>query len=273
MQSVRKMVRAVPWTSEAWVTYYEGNARNLLPLPWHLGPELTDVEKNTLAASLQDFQLGETSEGHCLRQRAQAHARATNDPAYCEAIAWFIREEQRHASVLGDFLRAAEIPLSQHTWLDAAFRWLRHRAGLELLLCVLVTAEIIGKIYYRAVLRGSRSRLLRAICTQLLRDEVRHLRFQRERLALLRRQRSSWKLWLTLALQRWFYRGTCLVVWIKHRRALRTGGLCWRSYRRQCRQEWRTLAEQSQPAFYDLSAIPPVLEPSAPRAGMESLWQ
>ena len=264
MRSVRKMLRAVPWTSEAWVAYYEANARNLLRLPWERGAALTANEKTALAASLRDFQLGESSDGRYLRERAAVYAQKVADPAYEEAIAWFIREEQRHSGTLADFLRAAEIALAEHTRLDAAFRWLRHRAGLEFFICVLLTAEMIGKTYYRAVLRASDSPLLRGICTQLLRDEVRHLRFHRERLALMRRRRPRWKLWLTSAVHRLFFKGTSLAVWLRHGCAFRAGGVGFLAYWRQGHEEWQAHQRQSDPASYDFVSAPSMIDPSRP---------
>src|SRR5262245_4705071 len=125
MRSFRKIPRAVPWTSAEWVAYYRENARRLLPLPWARGAELSDAQKDTLSASLQDFQLGESSEGLQLLDRAKAHAQAIDDPAYVEAIRSFIGEEQRHAATLARFLDAAGIPRRGHTRLDTAFRWFR----------------------------------------------------------------------------------------------------------------------------------------------------
>src|SRR5262245_36323231 len=257
MRSIRKTVRALPWTSEAWIAYFENNHRNLLRLPWERGADWTPDEQAALVASLRDFQLGESSEGNHLRARAEAYASATGDLAYAEAIAWFIREEQRHSATLAEFLRAAGIPLAQHTWLDGAFRWFRHRAGLELFLCVLLTAEMIGKIYYRAVHQATGSILLRGICRQLLRDEVQHLRFHRQRLVLMRRRRASWKLWLTSAAHRLFYKGTCLAVWLKHRRAFRAGRMGFFHYWRLCHAEWLDHRRQSAPDSYDASRAMP----------------
>lgn len=256
MPSVRKIVRAAPWRSDSWVAYFERNSRSLLPLPWQRGPEWTEAEKAALVASLQDFQLGESSDGRHLQARAEAYAALRGDPAYAEAMAWFIREEQRHAAVLADFLSAARVPLRQRTCLDIVFRWLRRRAGLELFLCVLLTAEMVGKIYYGAVWRASGSALLRAICRQLLRDEMQHLRFHCERLALLRRQRWRCLIGLAFAMQRCFFAGTSLAVWFRHRRAFRAGGLGYFAYRRACRAEWRRIRRQSDPSFYDLARQP-----------------
>jgi hypothetical protein len=97
--------KQVPWSSAQWVAYYQHNAAHLLSLPWECGHGLAPAEREALAASLQDFQLGESSEGRFLQDRAEAHAHATNDPVYAAAVACFIREEQRHAAVLGQFNR------------------------------------------------------------------------------------------------------------------------------------------------------------------------
>src|SRR5215468_10339104 len=87
-----------------WRDYYQANARLLLALPWERGAELTAAERDAVAASLQDFQLGESSEGRNLLRRAEQYAERADDPEYVEAMQLFVREEQRHARVLGRFL-------------------------------------------------------------------------------------------------------------------------------------------------------------------------
>src|SRR5437763_14423701 len=218
-------VRAAPWTSGQWCYYYHRNAERLLPLPWRRGAELTDAEREAVAASIQDFQLGESSEGHNLLRRAAQHAERADDPDYVEAMQLFVREEQRHARMLGRFLHLAGIEPLKRSRLDTAFRLLRRLAGLVLSITVLLTAETIGKVYYRALRRATGSTLLRRLCEQLLRDEVRHMRFHAERLALVRRGRARWRVGLAHAWHRLLFGATCLLVWGKHRRALRAGGL------------------------------------------------
>jgi hypothetical protein len=246
-------VRAKPWSSRQWVAYYRANAQNLLSLPWKEGAGLTDSERAAVASSIQDFQLGESSEGRNLLQRAREHAAAEYDAAYGHAMQLFIREEQRHARDLGSFLMLADIPLVEHTKLDTIFRRLRRLAGLEQMLMVLLTAETIGKVYYKALRAATGSVLLKKICDQLLRDEVRHMRFHAERLARLRRHRSGWRLRLTLAWQRLLFGGSCIVVWAKHRSAFRAGGLGYRAYWRECWREMNRLQAQMDPARYDFA--------------------
>lgn len=118
----------------------------------------------------------------------------------------------------------AGIPRASHSWPDAVFRWLRKRAGLELSVTVLVTAEIIAQVYYAALREATSSIVLRTLCDQILRDELKHVQFQCERLAILRSRRRSWLTSVQQTAHRFFLAGTILVVWRQHRHALRAGG-------------------------------------------------
>src|ERR1041384_6157916 len=50
-------------SSLEWRRYYEEDARRLLAIPWHVGPDLTPDEAADIAQSLKEFQAGESSEG------------------------------------------------------------------------------------------------------------------------------------------------------------------------------------------------------------------
>jgi hypothetical protein len=149
----------------------------------------------------------------------------------------------------------AGIPRIGHTWPDAVFRWLRHRAGLELSISVLVTAEIIAKVYYIALRDATASAVLRRLCEQILSDEVQHVRFQCERLAIIRARRSKPTIWLRGAVQRWFFGGTTWVVWWKHRHALRAGGFSLRGFKRAARREMSAAVYLMNPANYSSGPV------------------
>ena len=97
-------------------------------------------------------------------------------------------------------------------WVDTVFRRLRNLAGLEVSVGVLLTAEIIAKVYYAALGKATRSQMLGRICERILRDEEAHVRFQAERLAILRRDRPEFGMKLTRLLHRALFFGACLVV-------------------------------------------------------------
>jgi hypothetical protein len=162
----------------------------------------------------------------------------------------FIAEENRHAQELGRFLDLAGIPRVGASWPDTVFRILRRRAGLELSIVVLVTAEIIAKVYYAALRDATGSPVLRRLCEQILRDERHHVHFQSQRVALLRAQRSRPSIRVRVALHRFLLAGTCVVVWRKHGRAMRAGGFGFRRFWRATWREMNDAIADMDPANY-----------------------
>jgi hypothetical protein len=247
MPRSRRDSRRTPRTSLEWCAYYAANivAANV---PWTSNVRLTDDERHAIAASVQEFQLGESSEGRHLYAAACAYAARTGDQAYVSAIEAFIREEQRHARDLGRFLMAEGIPLTKASWPDVVFRWLRRGAGLETTVSVLITAEIIAQVYYAALHDATQSPVLRALCDRILADEAAHVRFQAERLAVLRASRGHVGVALAVAAQRLLFAGATLVVWRGHRRALLRGGFSFRRYWGQCWQRFGDAVVMMEPA-------------------------
>jgi len=237
-----------PRPSDQWLAYFRDNACNLLALPWDGGAQLTAAEREAIAASVQEFQLGESSEGRNLISAARAYAERTGDAAYLHALLMFIAEEHRHARDLGRFLDLAGVPRAGHAWPDTVFRWLRRGAGLEASIVVLVTAEVIAKVYYAALRDATASPLLRRLCDQILRDEVAHVHFQAERLAILRAGRARWSVRLRSSLHRFLMFGTIFVVWHKHRRAMKAGGYRFQRFWRETWIEMRAALATAEPA-------------------------
>ena len=234
--------------SRYWLEYFVANTTSRLEIPWKRGAEITVAERLAIASSIQEFQLGESSEGRHLLRSAETFAKRTSDPHYAEAMRLFIKEEQRHARDLGRFMDMAAIPRIQQTWPDRVFRRLRQvGGGLEISISVLITAEIIAKVYYPALREATGSSVLRRLCDRILRDEEAHVRFQCDYLAVIRKDRKEWTLALTEALQRFLFSGTCLVVWRSHRRAIRQGGITFRSFWKMCWDEMNTALGQMRP--------------------------
>ena len=226
------------WASEEWVGYFQRNADNLMPIPWEAGAEITEAERIGITSSIQGFQLGESSEGRHLFQRAKQWSAETNDPAYAEAIRLFIKEEQRHAHELGRFMDLNGIPRVKQVFSDSAFRFLRRSAGLETSIIVLVTAEVIAQVYYIALRNATSSKVLQAICQQILQDEEEHVRFQTERLALIAARHGRARLLMRSVMQRCLMAATLLVVWCAHRHAYKAGGF---SFGRYASETWAAL--------------------------------
>jgi hypothetical protein len=222
-------------TSREWCEYFEYNQARLLPIPWEVGVELTPPERHVVIKSLQIFQLGETGEGRHIRREADRHAIRSGDLDYPRALRMFIAEEHRHAALLGRVLDAAGVERLRRQWSNGVFRRLRHLAGLELAICVLLTAELIATIYYAALRGATKSIVLKRVCEQILRDEAMHVRFQSERLAALREGRPRPARLASVLAQTLFFTATCSVFWISHRRVLRAGGFSLRKFARRAR--------------------------------------
>ena len=220
-------------TSADWLRYFEQNRNALLDIPWHVGPELTAGERRAIEQSVREFQRGESSEGRHFMRYAERYAAKTGDRDYVTALRLFFAEEQRHARDLARFLGINGIPLAKSTGPDRVFRLLRHLLGtLEMSVAVLITAEIIAKVYYAALREATGSVILDRLCEQILRDEASHVEFQSEQLAKLRAGRGRWLYRLTIAGQRMLFLGTCIVVWAFHRRVFEAARQTfWRFWR------------------------------------------
>ena len=227
-------------STQRWLAHFRGNARMLLPIPWEAGAELPDSDKDAISSSIQAFQLGESSEGRHLMRYAREWAERSGDADYLHAIRALIAEETRHAGDLGRFMDLNGIDRIQRRWTDSVFRRLRNVVGtLEISIGVLVTAEIIAKVYYAALREATQSAVLRLICDQILRDEYKHVEFQTEQLAIMRRNRRAAPLWMTLALHRILFAGTMVVVGWSNRRTLARGGYSMRMFWAGCMREFR----------------------------------
>jgi hypothetical protein len=238
-RTVRAAALPRPWSSERWCRYFRRRGP-LLDIPWERGAELTPAERDLIAPSLQEFHQGEGLEGGHFFRCARAYADRA-DPAYAEAHRLFMAEEQRHARDLGRFLTLAGIrPLTGRAFLNRLFCWFGSRGGLELTVAIIAQVEVIAQVYYAALRRATGSAVLRRLCAQILRDEKQHVRFQAERLAILRRARPAPLLALTRALDVFLFAGAALACWYGHRRVLRAGGLGIAGYWREARRRFRT---------------------------------
>jgi undecaprenyl diphosphate synthase len=255
-----------PRSSREWVEYFVANRDAPRPTPWAAGTELDARELVAVAESVRKFQLGEKGEGRSLMRYARAEAERSGDAHYVEAARLLIAEEGRHSQHLGRFMALNGIPELRRTWTDDVFRRLRTvLSTLEVSIAVLVTAEIVAKAYYPILHDATRSTVLRALCTQIVRDERRHVEFQCQQLARIRERRSAAGRWLTRALQRVLFAGTIVVVGIDHRRAFRAGGAgvvgFWRAAWREFAADLRAMTPAAPPP------PPPVYRPIATLGG------
>jgi hypothetical protein len=230
-----------PLDFEIWLNHFEHHARHPRCVPDGVSDLLKPGERRLIAGSIATFQLGEQSEGRTLLRAARRFARARRLPALVRIVELFIREEQRHAALLRAFMKEHDIALKRTDWTDRVFRLVRRLAGLELYLHVLISAELIGIVYYRALEAATDCQRLRVLCRVLVSDELAHVGFESRLLLALQAGRAAPMRALTRLVHRVFFACTAGVVWWTHRSVLRQGGYGTRRFLRAC---------LSQCAFY-----------------------
>jgi hypothetical protein len=178
--------------SSQWIKYFTYNASHLLSIPWEDPYELTPTERRFVVPSIQQFELGEKSEGKTFLKKAAIYA-AKHDPDYLGAVELFIKEEQRHSATLRRFLQGHHEPTLEKYWVDSIFRYLRKLFDIEMEVMVLLSAETIAMVYYRCLKYATKSPVMQKICTQILQDESQHINFQACALAKIHKVHPVWK--------------------------------------------------------------------------------
>jgi hypothetical protein len=223
---------------EIWLNHFEYHAQHPRCVPGGLSDLLRPHERRLIAGSIATFQRGEQSEGRTLLQAAQRFASGRGTPALARIVELFIREEQRHAALLGAFMRDHHIPLKKSDWTDRVFRLVRRLAGLELYLYILISAELIGIVYYRALEAATGCQRLAMLCRVLVSDELAHVGFESQLILALRARRAAPAQAATRLAHRAFFAMTAGIVWLTHRSVLRQRGYGMRSFLRACLSQY-----------------------------------
>ncbi|RZK61071.1 MAG: ferritin-like domain-containing protein [Hymenobacter sp.] len=248
-----------------FTAYFEANQNRYADLAWDDPHQLTAYELRAVRGPLQAFQRGESSEGHFL----YARAKRLGDADYLAAMRLFIKEEQTHAAVLGRFLDQQGIPRLQGHWLDAIFRQARRVLSLEHTLRVLLAAEVVAAVYYRALYQATSSGLLQQISRRIVLDEEMHLVFQCATLRHLAAGRGRGVAWLYRQTYRALMAGAALAAYATARSMLRAGGYRLGSFVVAVAGEYTRVERMQQPgALLAVRGAQP-LAPAAPAGA----WQ
>ena len=227
---------------EIWLNHFEHHALHPRCVPEGVADVLRPNERELIASSIATFQLGEQSEGRTLLRAAERFC-AGQEPHLLRIIELLIREEQRHASLLGSFMQDHGMALKRADWTDRIFRIIRRLAGLRFYVCVLICAELIGHVYYRALESATDCERLQVLCRTIVSDELAHVGFESQLLFELRTGRGARLGGLTCIAHRIFFATTAVVVWLTHRSVLRGAGHSGRSFLRACRAQYEFYLE------------------------------
>jgi rubrerythrin len=231
-------VAMAPLDFEIWLNHFEHHARHPRSLQPEPASRLPTDERRRLARSMATFQLGEQSEGRGFLKAAEDFARVRDTPAIVRIVELLIREEQRHAALLLAYMQEQHIARARGNWTDRCFRRLRRLAGLEVYLQVLVSAELIGIVYYRALAAATRCPRLQLLCRVLVADEFAHVGFESQLLLSLRSTRTPRMQTLMRLAHHAFFLGTAGIVWLTHRAVLRRAGYGAIGFLRACRAQY-----------------------------------
>ena len=224
---------------KVWLNHFEYHAEHPRRLPEGVPNVLTVTERDLIAPSIATFQLGEQSPGSNLLRAAYHFAQKHSAPEVSRITELLIREEQQHAALLQGFMATHAIPTRPHHWTDQVFRRIRRLAELEFSLGVLLTAELIGNVYYRALETVTECQRLRLLCRMMVADELAHIGFESDLLVSMRAQKSApIRTGLELA-HRSFLMSAALVVWATHRAVLKKAGYGLWSFVSACDAQYR----------------------------------
>ena len=240
-----------------WLAHFRSQAAHPRQLPAALDDSLSLRERRLIGASIATFQLGASSDGGQLRCAVRRHCRSPQDQALVEIFDLFIAETQRHASLLGEFMQDHEIPQRERAVTDEALRAWRRLGGLAARLRILLVAQLIGIVYYRALEMVTDCRRLQILCRTLVADELVHVAFESQLLLALKNGRTGPARWLAGTWEQGLLTGAALTVWATHRRVLRSAGYGPWLFLRDCRGQY---------AFY-------LKWPPAPRRGRQQRGQ
>jgi hypothetical protein len=222
-----------------WVEYFISNKRNLKHVEWSDLYKLNEDEFAIIFDSIRIFQRGESSEAKHIFKKANEFLKGRTDQSYMEALTLFINEEHRHAFELKRFMSLQDIPCLKKHWTDSVFRQLRRLGKLEQSISVLLTAEIIAAVYYKALLISTKSKTLKQICEQILADEEMHIRFQAEAIRQFYSDRSPIINKIITLAKLFLLEGTICVVWKGHQKVMLAAGYDFFSFRKECLQQFR----------------------------------
>jgi hypothetical protein len=178
--------------------------------------------REAVAAALARFQAGETGEGRIAHEIYRFDGAGVDDD-YRRALVLFVREEGRHARILGELTRVLGGETLGATKSQAVFTGVRRLAGVRTKLLALLVAEVVGIGFYGMLAErlgdGSVKDALREICA----DEQAHLFFHSD---FFRAQREDARgAWL-FRLAWWpLVTGTCALLIFVERETLQALGV------------------------------------------------
>jgi hypothetical protein len=223
---------------EIWLNHFEYHAAHPRCVPPGLSDALKPEERRLIARSMATFQVCEQPEGSALLRSVRRFAEKHKAAPLLRITELFIREQQRHAALLGAFMEGHGIARKQTDLTDFVFCCLRRLGGFGLRLHILVAAELIANVYYRALEAATGCQRLKILCRILVADELAHIGLESQLLLALRARQPAPLRAVTRLLHRGFFACAAGVVYFTHRAVLRGAGFRVGSFVRVCAAQY-----------------------------------
>jgi hypothetical protein len=221
-----------------WLDHFEYHADRRCVLPEALPEDFTAYERRLVGESLAAFQLGEQIDGPSLMRAARRYEAEHEATPLGQIIALLVAEQNHHAGLVGAFMDQHGLPRKRADWLDHAARHVHGLVDFELQIAALVSARLIGKVYYRALETATGCRQLQTLCRILVADELAHVGFESDLLRAMYASKSPLARTGHRALHRAFFTQAALAVWLGHRQVLRAAGYGMRSFVSACASQY-----------------------------------
>jgi hypothetical protein len=208
---------ASPLAVRRWMRHFAQNKQNRPEPDWTAPLTLSAEVVRLLVRSLEQFQLGDGGGPAYLIARNRERFLVQGAGTRALVDLWFA-EEREHARLLEAAVARFGGRCILGHWSFTAFCLTRKWFGVRFELTVLLLTEIVSTVYYRLLHRHGQDPALRSMCRLILRDEMGHVAFHRDRLA--RAGQSGYgKLWEICF--RALGLGAASMLWINH-----APGLC-----------------------------------------------
>ncbi|PJZ58517.1 sugar transferase [Leptospira barantonii] len=218
--SLKNRKRRIEW--KTWRDHFRKNEHRPLPKIVSEVLELRPNEMSSIAYSLAIFQLGESGEGRIAKEIDKTILFGIDD-FYREALKLFVKEEGRHARILGECVRALKGELIESNWTERLFHFGRRLLGVRLKLMVLLAAEVVGICFYRKIAEKIPNGFVKSALLEVVKDEEKHLKFHgdffRVRVKTFLSKILFRILWRTISI------AACITVILDHRKTFRILGI------------------------------------------------
>jgi hypothetical protein len=224
--------------ADRWQSHFRQNREQRTEPNWAAPISMSAEVVTKLVRSLEQFHLGDGGGPASLIAWNAESFRSSSDAARQLVDQWFDEEKEHSRLLCGAVARFGGRPITRH-WSFSMFCWVRRQFGVRFELTVLLLTEIVSTVYYRLLHRHGNDPALRAMCRVILRDEVGHVAFHRDRLARHAGGCASCYGRLWEARFRGLGLAAAIMLWVNHAPALKALGATRAEFYRDI---WRELS-------------------------------